>query len=56
MINSFGAGGAYANLIVEEYISPNSDQARHGDEEYIFPVSAKTKWSFEAYLDRLAAF
>ncbi|MCE4146825.1 polyketide synthase [Bacillus velezensis] len=56
MINSFGAGGAYANLIVEEYISPNSDQARHGDEEYIFPVSAKTKWSFEAYLERLAAF
>ncbi|AZJ44587.1 beta-ketoacyl synthase N-terminal-like domain-containing protein [Bacillus velezensis] len=56
MINSFGAGGAYANLIVEEYISPNSNQARHGDEEYIFPVSAKTKWSFEAYLDRLAAF
>lgn len=56
MINSFGAGGAYANLIVEEYISPNSDHDRHGNEEYIFPVSAKTKWSFEAYLDRLAAF
>ena len=26
------------------------------NEEYIFPVSAKTKWSFEAYLERLAAF
>ena len=56
MINSFGAGGAYANLIVEEYINPNSNHARHGNEEYIFPVSAKTKWSFEAYLERLAAF
>ena len=56
MINSFGAGGAYANLIVEEYINPNSNHARHGNEEYIFPVSAKTKWSFEAYLERLATF
>lgn len=56
MINSFGAGGAYANLIVEEYISPDFHQNRNSSEEYIFPVSAKTKWSFEAYLDRLAAF
>ncbi|WP_416654301.1 beta-ketoacyl synthase N-terminal-like domain-containing protein [Bacillus amyloliquefaciens] len=56
MINSFGAGGAYANLIVEEYINPNFHQNRNSSEEYIFPVSAKTKWSFEAYLDRLAAF
>ncbi|AOC91148.1 beta-ketoacyl synthase N-terminal-like domain-containing protein [Bacillus amyloliquefaciens] len=56
MINSFGAGGAYANLIVEEYISPDFHQNLNSSEEYIFPVSAKTKWSFEAYLDRLAAF
>lgn len=56
MINSFGAGGAYANLIIEEYISPDFHQNRNSSEEYILPVSAKTKWSFEAYLDRLAAF
>ncbi|MCP6681309.1 beta-ketoacyl synthase N-terminal-like domain-containing protein [Bacillus nakamurai] len=57
MINSFGAGGAYANLIVEEYISPDCAYgADIGPEEYLIPVSAKTKWSLEAFLDKLLVF
>ena len=57
LINSFGAGGAYTNLIIEAYpeIRPvaGNDNVR---QEYAFLFSAKSKWSLEEYLRRIKAF
>ena len=60
MINSFGAGGAYANLIVEEYIeeadtkkmiSPSSS-----DREFLLLFSAATERSLMNYADKIHGF
>ncbi|PSL48185.1 acyl transferase domain-containing protein [Chitinophaga niastensis] len=55
MINSFGAGGAYANLVIEEYISqqPIVDTVS-GKQLFIF--SAKTPVSLWLYLEKLQHF
>ncbi len=41
-ISSFGAGGANAHLIVEEYPQPVVAVCPQADVEYIFPLSART--------------
>lgn len=56
MINFFGVGGVYVNLIIEEYISLDFYQNCNSFEEYIFFVLVKMKWSFEVYFDRLVVF
>ncbi|WP_445429502.1 beta-ketoacyl synthase N-terminal-like domain-containing protein [Bacillus atrophaeus] len=57
MINSFGAGGAYANLIVEEYIgaAPEKKATSH-QQEYLAVFSAKTKWSLLSYLEKMRVY
>jgi len=58
MINSFGAGGAYANLIVEEYISETlvKEQMRSFPREHLFIFSAKTEGSLKGYLTKIEKF
>ncbi len=59
MINSFGAGGAYANLIVEEFIRENPLKESNmpfpqGATLCIF--SAKTAWSLFKYFEKMQRF
>jgi polyketide synthase PksN len=58
MINSFGAGGAYANLIVEEYIEEVSQEQSSISlaQESLVVFSAKTKWSLVKYLQKMYDF
>lgn len=51
MINSFGAGGAYANAIVEEYIASTDYVDYQQEQEQLFCLSAKDQQG----LARLAA-
>ncbi len=54
MINSFGAGGAYANLIIEEYVQ--IQQTFMPSRKWLFVFSAKTEWSLQKYFEKLIAF
>jgi acyl transferase domain-containing protein/threonine dehydrogenase-like Zn-dependent dehydrogenase len=55
MINSFGAGGAYANLVLEEHAGGlGVPAAVH--RERLFIVSAKTKSSLKGYLAKMEDF
>ncbi len=59
MINSFGAGGSYANLIVEEYIENISIHSPSPSEyagRLLFIFSAKTTWSLIKYLEKMQDF
>ncbi|TCS93644.1 beta-ketoacyl synthase N-terminal-like domain-containing protein [Hazenella coriacea] len=58
MINSFGAGGAYANLIVEEYHrdTPTSVPDLASREEFLIIFSAQTTWSLLQYLEKMRVF
>ncbi len=57
MINSFGAGGAYANLIIEEYIETAPErQIASRQQEFTAVFSAKTKWSLLSYLENMQLF
>lgn len=58
MINSFGAGGSYANLIVEEYCPHPSEQRTKpsGIQEFLFVFSAKTIWSLFKYIEKIEIF
>ncbi|PTU27759.1 polyketide synthase [Bacillus subtilis] len=58
MINSFGAGGAYANLIIEEYIETASEKKHRASrqQEFTAVFSAKTKWSLLSYLENMELF
>ncbi|MED1663356.1 SDR family NAD(P)-dependent oxidoreductase [Brevibacillus laterosporus] len=54
MINSFGAGGSYANLIIEEYLDETPPKATGlYFEEALLIFSAKTKWSLMKYIKRM---
>ncbi|SFJ92795.1 polyketide synthase PksR [Thermoflavimicrobium dichotomicum] len=58
MINSFGAGGAYANVIIEEFTENHAgnESVKPFPEEFIFVFSAKTKWSLNKYLEKMRKF
>ncbi|MBU2659023.1 beta-ketoacyl synthase N-terminal-like domain-containing protein [Bacillus cabrialesii] len=57
MINSFGAGGAYANLIIEEYMEPAPERQTPSRQQELTAVfSAKTKWSLLSYLESMQLF
>lgn len=58
MINSFGAGGAYANLIIEEYMetAPEKEHIAPRQQEFTAVFSAKTKWSLLSYLENMQLF
>lgn len=59
MINSFGAGGAYTNLIVEEYTLESPSNARRlvtTQQEFLIVFSAKTRWSLLQYLEKMRSF
>jgi acyl transferase domain-containing protein/acyl carrier protein len=54
MINSFGAGGAYSNLIVEEYTGTSMQTpVVSSRREYLMTFSAKTQGSLMKYLQRM---
>ncbi|MFJ6208614.1 amino acid adenylation domain-containing protein [Lysinibacillus sp. NPDC092081] len=57
MINSFGAGGSYANLIVEEFIGEPESYSRDIsiNTEQVIIFSAKTEKSLIKYLDKVKA-
>jgi polyketide synthase PksL len=60
-ISSFGAGGANAHLILEEYIEPDENHADHvgavnGRSPVLVPLSAKTEESLKAYVQKLLEF
>ncbi|WP_160717046.1 SDR family NAD(P)-dependent oxidoreductase [Chitinophaga solisilvae] len=52
MINSFGAGGAYASLVIEEYI-PSPVTARQERKPAVFLFSAGTPHSLWQYLEAM---
>ncbi|MER0466096.1 beta-ketoacyl synthase N-terminal-like domain-containing protein [Bacillus cabrialesii subsp. cabrialesii] len=57
MINSFGAGGSYANLIIEEYMEPAPERQTSSRQQELTAVfSAKTKWSLFSYLESMQLF
>jgi acyl transferase domain-containing protein/NADPH:quinone reductase-like Zn-dependent oxidoreductase/acyl carrier protein len=58
MINSFGAGGSYANIIVEEFIKsePMASEEITITKPQLFVFSAKTKTSIMAYMKRMYHF
>ena len=58
MINSFGAGGAYANLIIEEFMEelPENEPSITIPQEYLILFSAKTKWSLMKYIEKMQRF
>jgi amino acid adenylation domain-containing protein len=58
MINSFGAGGAYANLIVEEFLGDQFIKAPDKPiaQEYLMVFSTKTTWSLMKYLEQIQDF
>ncbi|GER89948.1 hypothetical protein KDW_41100 [Dictyobacter vulcani] len=58
MINSFGAGGSYANLIIEEYIADPvvSLPSSASSQESLFIFSARTPWSLRKYLEKMRIF
>ncbi|MFD8214464.1 SDR family NAD(P)-dependent oxidoreductase [Streptomyces sp. NPDC059697] len=51
-ISSFGAGGANAHLVVEEYVPAPAPAAAPGP--WLFPLSARTPESLRALAERLA--
>ena len=58
LINSFGAGGAYANLIVEEFTGRTVEKVTDTQpgQEFLFAFSAKTEWSLIRYMEKLQDF
>lgn len=58
MINSFGAGGAYANLMVEEFVDETPIQKSNfsSPEESLLIFSAKTAGSLMSYLEKIRQF
>ncbi|BBB93441.1 MAG TPA: SDR family NAD(P)-dependent oxidoreductase [Methylomusa anaerophila] len=58
LINSFGAGGAYANLIVEEFMAetPATGASISSPQEYLIIFSARTEWSLMKYTEKLQEF
>ncbi|HEX6101214.1 MAG TPA: SDR family NAD(P)-dependent oxidoreductase [Thermoanaerobaculia bacterium] len=57
LITSYGAGGAYAVIAVEEYVERASRQEPRGHEEpRAIVISARTEPQLEAYVAKLAAF
>lgn len=53
-INSFGAGGANAHMIIEEYISPTIETCMSN--EYIFPISARDDISLNNLINSYVNF
>src|SRR5581483_10542440 len=53
LINSFGAGGVNACVILEEYEKPNSSDNRQESGPYLFVLSAKEEDRLREYVDRL---
>lgn len=57
LINSFGAGGSYANLIVEEYQEkPSNTTSRPHPSETLLVFAAATQKGLQSYLTRLQTY
>ncbi len=56
LVNSFGAGGSYGNLIVEEYEHAPTRQNRPRGDESLLIFSAMTAWSLFKYLEGMIDF
>ncbi|MCP4160487.1 MAG: SDR family NAD(P)-dependent oxidoreductase [Deltaproteobacteria bacterium] len=58
MVNSFGAGGAYGNLIIEEYAGEVviQESSISFSQEFLIVFSAKTEWSLMKYIDKIRVF
>ena len=54
LINSFGAGGVNACVVVEEYARPEASDLSSGG-PYLFTLSAKSEDRLRAYADRVLA-
>jgi len=52
-ISSFGAGGANAHLIVEEYEPPLREVEYHRQKDYIIVLSAKNEDRLQAYIKKI---
>ncbi|QSQ14523.1 non-ribosomal peptide synthetase [Myxococcus landrumensis] len=55
-ISSFGAGGANAHVIVEEYLAPASAPVAHEGAPQLLVLSARTDERLRVQAERLAAF
>ncbi|HEW98668.1 MAG TPA: alpha/beta fold hydrolase, partial [Beggiatoa sp.] len=55
-ISSFGAGGANAHLIVEEYEPPLREAESHSQKDYIIVLSAKNEDRLQAYIKKIIDF
>ncbi|MBL6449561.1 SDR family NAD(P)-dependent oxidoreductase [Fulvivirga sp. 29W222] len=56
LINSFGAGGVNACLILEEYKKPKSMEKHQDKGPHLFALSAKNEERLNEYVDRLLTF
>ncbi len=58
LINSFGAGGAYANLVIEEYVEEifEKQSSISLKQEFLVLFSAKTEWSLVKYIEKMYDF
>jgi acyl transferase domain-containing protein/enoyl-CoA hydratase/carnithine racemase/NAD(P)-dependent dehydrogenase (short-subunit alcohol dehydrogenase family)/acyl carrier protein len=55
-ISAFGAGGANAHLIVEEYVPETTRALPAAKEPFVFVLSARNKQRLWKYAERMAAF
>lgn len=55
-VSSFGAGGANAHLVVEEYCADSTVPPERGAGPFLFVLSAKSERRLQAYATRLAAY
>ncbi|RZK99960.1 MAG: SDR family NAD(P)-dependent oxidoreductase, partial [Rubrivivax sp.] len=60
IVNSYGAGGSYVSLIVEEFKSPDLEVDEQAEQDapegYLIPLSAASKEALGVVLDRLSQF
>ncbi len=56
LVNSFGAGGVNACVVVEEYQTPRASAGAQGTGPWLFTLSARNEERLREYVERVLAF